>query len=80
MGWPAHHLLVRGGGVLESGNKSNLSPAISHGFAGRNLTGRELKLLYATRATRGYWNHKILPRFGFSWKPRKGGVPGNHAN
>ena len=50
----------------ERGKKSNLSPAISRGFAGRNSIRRELKLLYATRATRRYWNHKISPRFGFS--------------
>ena len=42
--------------------KSNLSPAISQGFAGRNSIGRELKLLYATRAMHGYWNFKISPR------------------
>ena len=42
--------------------KSNLSLAISWGFAGRNSAGRELKLFYATRATRGYQNHKISPR------------------
>ena len=34
----------------ERGNKSNLSPMISRGFSDRNSTGRELKLLYATRA------------------------------
>ena len=45
--------------------KNNLSPAISQGFVGWNSIGRELKLLYATRATHGYWNHKISPRFGF---------------
>ena len=39
--------------------KANLSPAISRGFVGRNSAGRELKLLYATRVTGGYWNHKI---------------------
>ena len=42
--------------------KSNLSPAISRGFADWNSVGRELKLLYATRATYGYWNHKISPK------------------
>ena len=42
--------------------KNNLSLAHSPGFADRNSTGRELKLLYATRATRGYRNHKISPR------------------
>ena len=42
--------------------KSNLSPTISRGVAGRNLVGREIKLLYTTRAMRGYWNNKILPR------------------
>ena len=35
---------------------------ISRGFVDRNSAGRELKLLYATRATRGYWNHKISSR------------------
>ena len=31
-------------------------------FVGRNLTGRELKLLYAKRTTCGYLNHKISPK------------------
>ena len=43
-------------------NKANLSSEISRGFAGPNSAGRDLKLLYAMRATRGYWNHKISPR------------------
>ena len=60
--------------------KNDLSPMFSRGFASRNSTGRELKLLYAMRATRGYQNQKISARFGFSWKPRKGGVSGNHTN
>ena len=38
------------------------SPAISRGFAGRNSVSRELKMFYATRAMRGYQNHKILSR------------------
>ena len=42
--------------------KANLSLAISRGFVYRNSAGRELKLLYATRAMRGYWNHKISSR------------------
>ena len=42
--------------------KSNLSPAISLGFAGRNSVSQELKLLYATRATREHQNNKISPR------------------
>ena len=42
--------------------KANLSSEISWGFTGQNSVGRKLKLLYATRATRGYWNHKISPR------------------
>ena len=46
----------------EEGEKKKASPAILQGFAGRNSADWELKLLYATRATRGYWNHKILPR------------------
>ena len=46
----------------ERGKKNNISPAISRGFAGRNLAGRKLKLLYVTRATHGYRNHKISPR------------------
>ena len=46
----------------ERGKKRNLSPAISRGFANRNSAGRELKLLYATRATYGYHNHMISPR------------------
>ena len=46
----------------ERGKKMNLSPAISQGFACRNWAGRELKLLYMTRATRGFQNHKISPR------------------
>ena len=63
----------------EGGEKQPFS-GDSRGFAGRNLTGRELKLLYATRATRRYRNHKISPRFRFLLKPRKGDVSGNHAN
>ena len=42
--------------------KANLSPAISRGFASRNSASQELKLLYTTRPTREYWNHKISPR------------------
>ena len=42
--------------------KKQASPAILQGFTDRNLVDRELKLLYATRAMRDYWNHKILPR------------------
>ena len=34
----------------------------SRDFIGQNSAVRELKLIYATRATRGYQNHKILPR------------------
>ena len=60
--------------------KNDLSPTISRGFASRNSASRELKLLYEMRAMRGYQNHKISPRFGFSWKLRKGGVSGNHTN
>ena len=29
---------------------------------GRNPSSQDLKLLYAMRATRGYWNYKISPR------------------
>ena len=46
----------------EEGEKKQASPAILRGFAGQNSVGRELKLLYATRAMRGYQNHKISPR------------------
>ena len=46
----------------EEGEKKQASSAISRGFAGRNSASRELKLFYATRAARGYWNHKISPR------------------
>ena len=46
----------------ERGKKSNLSPAISRGFSGRNSAGRELKSLYVMRTTCGYQNHKISPR------------------
>ena len=42
--------------------KSNLSSAISRGFTGQNSVGRQLRLLYATRATLEYWNHKFSPR------------------
>ena len=53
----------------------------SQDFVGRISLGQELKLLYATRATRGYRNHKISPRFKVRvfmktekwqcpWKPR----------
>ena len=42
--------------------KKQASPMILLGFVGRNLAGQELKMFYATRATRGYWNHKISPR------------------
>ena len=55
----------RGGGGGGGGKKSNLSPANSQGFVCRNSAGRELKLLYSTRATRGYRNHKISPRSKF---------------
>ena len=34
----------------------------SRDFVGRISLGQELKLIYATRATRGYQNHKIHPR------------------
>ena len=47
----------------EEGEKKQASPTISLGFAGRNSAGRELKLIYATRATHGYRNHNILLRF-----------------
>ena len=63
--------------------KENLSPAISQGFAGRNSASRELKLLYATRVTRGYWNHKISPRskvLVFTETEKKAVSRGNHAN
>ena len=43
-------------------NKKQASSAILRGFASQNSAGRELKLLYVTRATRGYRNHKISPR------------------
>ena len=43
----------------DEGEKNQASSAISRGFACQNSTGRELKLFYATRATRGYQNHKI---------------------
>ena len=48
----------------------------SRDFIGRISLGQELKLIYATRATRGYQIIGLCqgPRFGFSWKPRKGGV------
>ena len=48
----------------------------SRDFIGSNSAVRELKLIYVTRATRGYQNHRLCqgPRFGFSRKPRKGGV------
>ena len=42
--------------------KKQASLAILQGFAGRNSIGRELKLLYTTRATLGYRNHKISSR------------------
>ena len=32
---------------------------------GQNFSGQELKLLYATRATRGYRNHGISPIFKY---------------
>ena len=67
----------------ERGKKSNISPTISRGFAGRNSAGRELKLLYALRATRGYRNHKISPRFKvwvFTKTEKKDDVWGNHVN
>ena len=32
-------------------------------LSGRNPSSQDLKPLYATRATRGLWNHKISPRF-----------------
>ena len=35
----------------------------SHDFVGRISLGQELKLLYEKSSTRGYRNHKILPRF-----------------
>ena len=34
----------------------------SRDFVGRISLGQELKLVYATRATCGYQNYKILPR------------------
>ena len=46
----------------DEGEKKQASPTILRGFAGQNSAGRELKLLYTMRATRGYWNHKISPR------------------
>ena len=67
----------------ERGKKRNLSPVISRGFAGWNSTGRELKLLYVTRVTRGYQNHKISPRSKvqvFNGNREKGGVSRNHSN
>ena len=42
--------------------KKQASPVILRSFVGWNSASRELKLLYATRATRGYKNHKISPR------------------
>ena len=48
--------------TISRGKKSNISLTISRGFVGQNSAGRELKLLYTMRATRGYWNHKILLR------------------
>ena len=45
--------------------KSNLSPAISRGFAGRNSASRELKLLYATRATCGSRITRFFQGLGF---------------
>ena len=47
----------------EEEKKRQASPVISRGFTGRNSEGRELKMLYATRAMRGYRHHKISPRF-----------------
>ena len=35
-------------------------------FNGHNFSDQELKMLYATRATRGYRNHRISLRNGFS--------------
>ena len=35
----------------------------SRDFASHSSIVQELKMLYVTRATRGYRNHKILPRF-----------------
>ena len=52
----------REGGGGGGGRKANLSSAISPGLTGRNSASQELKQLYATRTTRGYWNHKISPR------------------
>ena len=46
----------------DEGEKKQASPTISWGFAGKNSADRELKLFYATRAMRGYRNHKISPR------------------
>ena len=43
--------------------KTRFSSAISLGSTGRNSEVQELKLLYATRVTCGYRNHKISPRF-----------------
>ena len=53
----------------------------SRDFVGRILLGRELKLIYATRTTCGYQNHKILPRSKVRvfTKTKKGGVPRKHA-
>ena len=31
-------------------------------LSGRNPSSQDLKLLYTTRAMRGYWNNKISPR------------------
>ena len=46
----------------ERKKKKQTSLTIFGDFVGRNLTSRELKLLYATRATHRYRNHKILSR------------------
>ena len=67
----------------ERGKKGNLSSVISRGFTGRNSASRELKLLYATRATRGYWNHKISLRSNvkvFTKKEKNMVYWENHAN
>ena len=47
--------------------KKQASTTILRGFASRNSTGRELKLLYATRDMRGYRNHKISPGPGLGF-------------
>ena len=64
----------------EEGEKKQVSPTILRGFSNRNSVGRELKLLYTTRATRGYRNHKIWPKSKVRvfTESRKGGVLGNH--